>query len=149
MDIDAAWRRLFHQAAESRFPMKLPLPKLCALAVAAFAPVVSHAEVKPEVCAKTAGGEDVEMFTLTNSHGLRARVTTWGATLIEMSVPDRDGKVADDFGFDACADYSPHPLFGSVAGRFTTGSQRRITDGKTYTPRKQRRKSHPRWQARV
>lgn len=117
--------------------MKLPLPKLCALVFSTFVPFESHAEVKGEVCAKTPDGQDVEMFALTNSHGLRARVITWGATLIEMSVPDRDGKLADvTLGFDSCADYlKPHPLFGSVAGRFANRIAKAEfkLDGKTYT----------------
>ena len=117
--------------------MKSSLPQLCVLATVALAPLVSFADVKREICAKTAGGEDVGMFTLTNSHGLRARVITWGATLIEMLVPDRDGKLADvTLGFDACADYlKPHPLFGSVAGRFANriAKAQFTLDGKTYT----------------
>ncbi|MEO7859461.1 MAG: galactose-1-epimerase, partial [Nitrospirales bacterium] len=72
------------------------------------------------VAFKTSAGESVDVFTLTNSHGLRARVLTWGATLVEMSVPDRDGKLADvTLGFTDLARYAqPHPFFGSIAGRY-------------------------------
>ena len=40
---------------------------------------------------KTADGEPVELFTLKNAHGLEARVMTWGATLVSMHTPDRNG----------------------------------------------------------
>ena len=62
----------------------------------------------------------VEVWTLTNKAGLRARVLTWGATLIEMSTPDREGKLADmTLGFDSLERYAqPHPFFGSIAGRY-------------------------------
>ena len=70
----------------------------------------------------------LESFTLKNPHGLRARISNWGATLVEMSVPDRTGKVADvTLGFDDVERYrEPHPFFGSIAGRFAN----RIAGGK-------------------
>lgn len=51
----------------------------------------SFGEVRREVWGKTDGGEPIEIFTFTNEAGLRARVMTWGATLVEMSAPDRAG----------------------------------------------------------
>ncbi len=70
--------------------------------------------------AQTPEAKPVETFTLTNAHGLRARFIPWGATLIEMSVPDRDGKLADvTLGFDKPERYlEPHPFFGAIAGRY-------------------------------
>jgi aldose 1-epimerase len=79
----------------------------------------------------------VEVFTLTNEHGLRARVLTWGATLVEMSVPDRAGKVADvTLGFDTLERYTkPHPFFGSIAGRYANRIAKAsfTLDGRTFT----------------
>jgi aldose 1-epimerase len=84
----------------------------------------------------TAEGESVEVFTLTNSHGLRARVLTWGATLVEMSVPDRDGKLADvTLGFKDLERYTkPHPHFGNTVGRYANriALGRFTLDGRTY-----------------
>jgi len=73
-----------------------------------------------EIVAQTPDGQPVEVFTLTNAHGLRARVMTWGATLIELSVPDRAGQLAEvTLGFDDPARYlQPHPGFGNVVGRY-------------------------------
>ncbi len=109
--------------------MKLPLLLLVALASSPLWP--SHAAAAPvirETVAKTPDGETVEAFTLTNAHGMRARVMTWGATLIELSVPDRAGKLADvTLGFDEPARYlEGHPGFGNVVGRYAN----RIAHGK-------------------
>ncbi len=70
----------------------------------------------------------LEIYTLKNAHGLRARIINLGATLVEMSVPDGAGKVADvTLGFDDVERYrEPHPFFGSIAGRFAN----RIAGGK-------------------
>ena len=98
-------------------------------ALAAFAlQTLDAADVKHEAWGKTADGESVEIFTLTNPHGLRARVMTRGAALVEMSVPDRDGKFADvTLGFDTLAPYlAPNPFFGAIAGRYAN----RIAKGK-------------------
>ncbi len=136
MGIDGTARSLFHERAKTHFPMNISLLQRCAFAVAALVPTVSPAAVKPEICATTPGGDAVEIFTLTNAHGMRARVITWGATLIEVTVPDRDGKLADvTLGFDQCEDYlRPHPLFGSIAGRFANRIAKAefTLDGKTY-----------------
>lgn len=61
----------------------------------------------------------VELFTLTNARGLVVKVTNYGATLIELHVPDRDGVPADvALGFDTLADYVRTPLyFGATVGR--------------------------------
>jgi aldose 1-epimerase len=90
---------------------------------AADVPTVPHT-----TWAKTAEGGKVEIYTLTNAHGLRARVMTWGASIVEMSVPDRDGQLADvTLGFDSPEPYLvPHPFFGAIAGRFAN----RIAKGK-------------------
>ena len=93
--------------------------------------------VKREIFGKTKDGEPVEIFTLTNSHGLKARVMTWGATLVSMEVPDRDGKFADiTLGFDSLDGYlGSHPFFGSIAGRYANriAKGKFTLDGKDYT----------------
>ena len=47
--------------------------------------------MQKEVFGKTRGGEVVDLYTLMNDAGLKAKVTTWGACLVEMHVPDRGG----------------------------------------------------------
>jgi aldose 1-epimerase len=67
----------------------------------------------------TVDGEHAELFTLTNDNGLIAKVTSYGAILTELWVPDRDGALGDvTLGFSELEPYetkSPH--FGSTIGR--------------------------------
>jgi aldose 1-epimerase len=77
--------------------------------------------VKIEPFGKTAAGEPVDAFILTNRHHtLRAKLTNWGACLVEMHTPDRNGALADiTLGFDSLDGYLvPHPHFGVTTGRF-------------------------------
>ncbi|MBL8173156.1 MAG: galactose mutarotase [Bryobacterales bacterium] len=61
----------------------------------------------------------IELYTLQNSNGLRARFTTYGGILLSLHVPDRDGKPRDVvLGFDSIDPYlQPHPYFGCIVGR--------------------------------
>ncbi|MEO6786530.1 MAG: aldose epimerase family protein [Chthoniobacteraceae bacterium] len=69
---------------------------------------------------KTAAGEPVDAFILTNRRGLRAKLTNWGACLVEMHTPDRTGALADiTLGFDTLDRYLvKHSHFGVTTGRF-------------------------------
>ncbi|MEI7908178.1 MAG: aldose epimerase family protein [Verrucomicrobiota bacterium] len=64
-------------------------------------------------------GREVKIFTLTNSNGLQARVTEYGAILVSMATPDRHGSVADlTHGFDTLAGWLANgPYFGATIGR--------------------------------
>lgn len=78
---------------------------------------------------KTAGGEDVQTFTLKNTKGMSAKVMTRGATLIQLHVPDKTGKTADVvLGFDDVAGYESddNQYFGCTTGRVAN----RIAKGK-------------------
>ncbi len=65
-------------------------------------------------------GAEVDLYTLTNAHGLEAKVMTYGATLTSVKTPDRDGRLANiTLYLDSCDGYlRGHPLFGSVVGRY-------------------------------
>lgn len=75
-----------------------------------------------------AGTTDVDLYTLTNKNGLKVRVMTYGATIIGVDVPNRNGKAQNVTLFkDTLADYvAGHPFFGSTAGRYAN----RIAFGK-------------------
>lgn len=77
---------------------------------------------------KLPDGREARLFTLTNQHGLVAKVTNYGVILTELHVPDRHGKLADVvLGFDRLEPYlRPHPYFGCIVGRFAN----RIAHGK-------------------
>ena len=77
-------------------------------------------QVRKTLFGKTAEGEAVDLYTLTNAGGMRVQVMTLGATLVSVEVPDREGKLENvNLRLDSLEDYlKGHPLFGSVVGRF-------------------------------
>jgi aldose 1-epimerase len=86
----------------------------------------------------TKDGTEVELITLRNKNGLLAKFTTYGATLVELHVPDRSGKLGNIvLGFDSVAPYQlkTNPHFGGTIGRYANrigGAQFKL-DGETYT----------------
>jgi len=64
-------------------------------------------------------GRAVDLYTLTNAHGLVLKVTNYGATLTELHVPDRNGQLADVvLGFEQLDGYLQHgSFFGATVGR--------------------------------
>lgn len=73
-------------------------------------------------------GSTIESFTLSNTQGASAKVITYGASLTELHVPDKNGKLGDVvLGFDNIEGYlGPHPHFGGTIGRYGN----RIAKGK-------------------
>ncbi|HID23488.1 MAG TPA: galactose mutarotase [Planctomycetaceae bacterium] len=65
-------------------------------------------------------GRPIELYTIENSRGLKAKVMTYGATLVCIEQPDRTGKLAPvTLYLDTFEEYlAGHPLFGSTVGRF-------------------------------
>ncbi|MGD2095192.1 MAG: hypothetical protein PVH77_09330, partial [Phycisphaerales bacterium] len=50
---------------------------------------------------RTPDGRAVDVYTLTNTNGIVAKIINYGATLISLKVPDRNGNLADIvLGFD-------------------------------------------------
>lgn len=82
-------------------------------------------------------GAAVDLFTLTNSSGLIARVTNYGTIITELHVPDRRGKLGDVvLGFDNLAQYlAGHPYFGCSVGRVANriAKGKFTLEGKTYS----------------
>ena len=97
----------------------------------------ANMRVAKQAFGKTADGTAVDLFVLTNAKGMRAKVMTYGATLTELLVPDRDGKLDDVvLGFDDLEGYlAGHPFFGSTVGRFANriAKGKFTLDGKEYT----------------
>jgi aldose 1-epimerase len=82
-------------------------------------------------------GQEVEIYTLSNSHGLEARISAYGATLVSLTTPDRDGKLQNVvLGFERLEDYlAPGiPYYGATVGRYANriANGRFTLDGKTY-----------------
>ena len=81
-------------------------------------------------------GTAIEAITLSNGHGMSARILTYGATLQSLSGPDRDGKQADVLlGYDDLAGYLARPdFFGVTVGRYANriGRGQFTLDGQSY-----------------
>jgi len=77
-------------------------------------------EVKRELFGRLSDGAAVDIYALTNKSGIEARVMTYGATLVSLRLPDRNGTLADvNLGFDDLGGYTgTHPYFGVVVGRY-------------------------------
>lgn len=93
--------------------------------------------ITKEIFGSTKDGVPVDLYTLTNIHGLIARVMTYGAILTELHTPDRSGNLADIItGFDNLDQYlAGHPNFGATIGRYANRiAQGRFTlDGVAYS----------------
>ncbi len=79
-----------------------------------------RAEIKIGSFGQTPDGKEVTLYDLTNANGLRAKVIDYGAILVSLEVPDRNGKPADiALGFDDLDSYvKRNPLFGATVGRY-------------------------------
>ncbi len=98
----------------------------------------ADAPVRTAPFGTTKAGAPATLFTLENSRGLVARVTDFGATLVEMHVPDRAGAMVDVvLGFDQVAGYESdaNQYFGCTTGRVANriAKGRFSLDGKEYT----------------
>lgn len=84
--------------------------------------------VEVEAWGKTPDGQDVSLYTFSNKNGLVVKMTNYGAIVVSVETPDRDGKLANiNAGFDNLESYlAGHPYFGSTVGRFCN----RIANGK-------------------
>lgn len=85
---------------------------------------------------KTSKGEEVSLYTMTNSNGIVVKVSDFGAVLVELHTPDREGVVKDIvLGYDNVNQYEKNaPGFGAVIGRHANriGKASFMLNGKKY-----------------
>jgi aldose 1-epimerase len=83
-----------------------------------------------------AGEQPVEIYTLTNAHGIEVRVMTYGAAIVSLKTPDRAGQLKNIvLGFDTLDPYlAGVPYFGATVGRYANriANGRFTLDGKSY-----------------
>lgn len=120
---------------------RLNLPHLTTLAAvsafAFFANQVNAAPVTHKPFGHTKDGAEVELYTLKNANGVTVRITNFGATVVDLITPDRNGKMADiALGFHQLAPYltKKDPYFGATIGRYANriGNASFTLDGHTY-----------------
>jgi aldose 1-epimerase len=63
-------------------------------------------------------GQEATLYTLENSKGMKAEVTNYGANLVDLFVPDKNGVVEDVvLGFDSVKGYMKNgSFFGATIG---------------------------------
>lgn len=67
----------------------------------------------------TKDGEKATLYTMTNKNGMKVSVSDYGAVIVDIIVPDREGKFADiNLGYDSVTGYEGNaPGYGSFLGR--------------------------------
>lgn len=85
----------------------------------------------------TIDGKKVVLHTIKNRQGMSADISNYGAKVVRLFVPGRDGKLADVvLGFDTLEEITTkETYFGAVCGRFANriGHGKFTLDGKEYT----------------
>lgn len=64
-------------------------------------------------------GTEIDLYTLTNANGLTCKIMNYGATIVEIQTPDRNGKFANIIlGYDTLEEYvNGKDYRGAVIGR--------------------------------
>ena len=84
----------------------------------------------------TKGKEVVKLVTLKNQNGMKMSVTNYGASLVSLHVPDKNGEIADVvLGYDDLLGYEENaPFLGNTIGRSGNriANANFVIDGITY-----------------
>lgn len=70
---------------------------------------------------KSIDGKEVMLYILSNKKGAELAITNYGAKIVSLMVPDRNGKLTDVVtGHNSIDDYltSEEPYFGAICGRY-------------------------------
>jgi len=109
---------------------------LC-LASALLVQAVPRAGVERQPFGRTAEGVAVDAYTLTNTRGAKVKIITYGARVVSIEVPDREGKLGDVIlGYDDIQAYEKDSSYlGVIAGRYANriAKGRFSLDGVEYT----------------
>lgn len=84
--------------------------------------------IKRKIWSKTADGTPIYKYTLTNESGASAVLSNYGAAIVSVLVPDKNGKLGDVvLGYGKAEYYvADGPCFGKCPGRFAN----RIAEGR-------------------
>jgi aldose 1-epimerase len=98
----------------------LPVFALSISAGIAAAQSTSRQGITMKQFGKMPDGTPVDLYALTNSHGMKVGIITYGARIQSIDVPDRNGNMADVvLGFGDMAGYLGNdPFFGATVGRY-------------------------------
>ena len=99
---------------------------------------VKNADINPEfdgmkIAQKSFGklknGEEATLYTITNKNGASVDLSTFGASIISIKIPDKDGKLVDvTQGYDSVTPYENSPIghaggtIGPCANKINNGT---------------------------
>ena len=111
------------------YRLVLPVVAIAGLFLAQAAPAQQKSGVQKQSFG-TQDGKAINLYTLTNSHGVEVRAMNYGGIIVSIRVPDRKGELADIvLGHETSEGYIPNPPFlGAIVGRYAN----RIANG-TFT----------------
>jgi len=94
-------------------------------------------EISKELWGKSQCGEEIFLYTIKNSKGASVQLSSVGAGIVSVIVPDKDGKMDDvvlGYG-DPYKYFGDGPCFGKIPGRFANriAVGKFTLDGKEYT----------------
>jgi aldose 1-epimerase len=115
----------------------------CALAAMMIAaqPACARAGMTRALWGTTPSGRRIDIYTLTNAHGMQVQVSTYSGTIVSIRVPDRNGVMADVvMSHPDLAAYLKDQAaggggrYGETLGRYANriGGAQFTLDGKTY-----------------
>jgi aldose 1-epimerase len=97
----------------------------------------ANSKMQKQSFGKTDDGQPVDLYILTNQHGMEAAITNYGGTVVTLKVPDRNGKVDDVvLGYDKLEDYAAgKAYFSAIIGRYANriAHAQFTLNGTTYT----------------
>ena len=76
--------------------------------------------IEKKAFGKTDDGKNVDLYTLTNTNGLKTEIMNYGGIVRMLYVPDRNGNLDDIvLGYDTLDEYikDNSPYFGALVGR--------------------------------
>jgi aldose 1-epimerase len=98
------------------------LPRIASQAPSTAPAAANRPSAKQTTSSAKVDGKPIDVFTLTNGRGIEMQVMSYGAIIMALKVPDRQGRAADVvLGFDSPEGYlaePPPPYFGALIGRY-------------------------------
>ena len=105
----------------SKLLLSLKLAFFLFLIFSPLAVAVAQPEIIKTSFGKTADGQSVDIYTLTNRRGMTVKITNYGGIVVSLTAPDRNRKFADvALGYNDLESYMkpPFPYFGAIIGRY-------------------------------
>jgi aldose 1-epimerase len=105
----------------------------------------SAGEINPENFDTIINGKQVSLYTLKNENGVTVHLTNYGARVVSVITPDKNGNMADiALGYDNIQSYLEDPMYlGCTVGRYANriDEAKFSLDGKEYNLSKNERRN--------